>query len=90
MGVQGANPPRSSGNIVFYSTKNGQKTSAFLPLQAYFFLKFWLSLERERIPEKNIEDCASRRREIFLTTVQKVKRIPGFEENVSQPMHEVS
>ena len=37
VGAQGAKPPGSSGNIAFYSTKNGQKTSAFLPFTGLLF-----------------------------------------------------
>ena len=36
-GGQGAKAPGSSGNITFYSTKNGQKTSAFLPFTDLLF-----------------------------------------------------
>ena len=37
VGAQGAKPPGSSGNIAFYSTKNGQKTSAFLLFTGLLF-----------------------------------------------------
>ena len=61
-GPGGALSPREALEILhFTAPKMDEKQVLFYLLQAYFFLKFWLSLKKREMPEKNIEDCASRR-----------------------------